>query len=98
MHAEQELFGLAGESIRSSQGRRGALLEADGGTLFLEDVSDTFGVQAKLVQALESGEVVPVGGDQAQQFHVVVSATTGKLLSECRRATFARTCISVERF
>ncbi len=59
--AEIELFGeMTGELARP-----GLLVEADGGTLFLEEVTQIpLATQAKLLRALEQAEVVPGDGDQ----------------------------------
>src|SRR6185503_2836373 len=54
---ERELFG--------SERSEGLVREADGGTLYLDEVSDLApALQAKLLRVLEDGEVRPVGADR----------------------------------
>ena len=62
---ESELFGQPARSGMGSQMRAGALLRADGGTLFLENIQDmTPQVQARLLSFLQTGTIsVPGGGE-----------------------------------
>ena len=63
---------------------------ADGGTLFFDDV-DTLplGVQAKLLRALQEGEVQRVGSNALRQVDVrIVAATNKDLLAEVRAGRF----------
>ena len=55
----------------------GLFVEADGGTLFLDELGDMeLGLQAKLLRALELGEVLPVGASRPVTVDVrLVSAT-----------------------
>lgn len=76
--AEAELFGAVRGAYTGAQGdREGVFRAADGGTLFLDEVGDlTPAIQAKLLRALESSSVRPVGGSRARPVDVrVVSAT-----------------------
>src|SRR2546429_1523894 len=63
--AEAELFGhTRGAFTGATQARRGFFAEADGGTLVLDEVSELpLPVQAKLLRALQEGEIQPVGAD-----------------------------------
>lgn len=76
--AEAELFGhTAGAFTGAQNSRKGLLVEADGGTLFIDEVADIpQPIQVKLLRALDQGEVLPVGADRpvATKFRVV-SAT-----------------------
>lgn len=76
--AESELFGHEkGAFTGADASRRGLLMEADQGTLFLDEVAEIpLSTQVKLLRALESGEVTPVGSNQSQHTNFrVVSAT-----------------------
>jgi two-component system nitrogen regulation response regulator GlnG len=76
--AEAELFGhLEGAFTGATQSRRGLLAQANGGTLFIDEVADMPpSIQVKLLRALDQGEILPVGADKPikTQFRVV-SAT-----------------------
>jgi len=63
--AEAELFGhVAGTYAGAHQARRGLLVQADGGTLFLDDAAEMSSpLQAKLMRALDHGEVLPIGAE-----------------------------------
>jgi len=80
---ESEMFGHERGSFTGASDRRTGRFElADGGTLFLDEVGD-LGVeaQAKLLRALEAGEVERVGGERPVPVDVrVVSATNKDLL------------------
>ena len=87
---ESELFGHVRGAFTGAVGDRpGLLRQADGGTLFLDEVAEMpLAVQAKLLRALQSGEVRSVGGSEAIHVDVRVIAATnrdlGRALSEGR--------------
>ena len=89
--AEAELFGHERGSftgaISSAPGAFGA---ADGGTLFLDEIGDLpLPLQVKLLRALESGEVKPVGAPRARTIDVrIVCATHHDLRARVREGAF----------
>lgn len=69
--AEADLFGVLKGSATQVQGRSGFLTQADGGVLFLDEVAELeLAVQPKLLRAVESGEVKPVGASASHQVSV----------------------------
>ncbi|HEX6962498.1 MAG TPA: sigma-54 dependent transcriptional regulator [Lacipirellula sp.] len=98
--AEAELFGhVAGAFTGAQQARKGLLVQADGGTLFIDEVADIPGpLQVKLLRALDQGEVLPVGADRPIKTDFrVVSATHRDLRrlvhsGEFRHDLFYRLC------
>jgi DNA-binding NtrC family response regulator len=88
---ESELFGHEKGAFTGAQGlRRGAFEEAHGGTLFLDEVGELpLSLQAKLLRALESGEIKRVGASRPTHVDVrVVAATNRDLLSLAREGRF----------
>ena len=76
--AGSELFGhLRGAFTDARSYRPGKFRMANGGTLFLDEVGDLpLSIQAKLLRAVEQGEIEPVGGDKAVKVDVrLLSAT-----------------------
>jgi DNA-binding NtrC family response regulator len=79
---ESELFGyLRGAFTDARKDRRGLFQEADGGVLFLDEISEIpLNLQAKLLRVLEDKEVRPLGGNQAEKVDTrVVSACNRNL-------------------
>jgi DNA-binding NtrC family response regulator len=70
--------------------RKGAFEEADGGTLFLDEIGELpLDLQAKLLRALESGEIKRVGASRPMNVDVrVVAATNRDLLAASREGKF----------
>jgi DNA-binding NtrC family response regulator len=78
--AEAELFGHArGAFTGAVKERVGVFGEADHGTLLLDEVGElTPTLQAKLLRALQEGEVRPVGEDRARRVDVRILAATNR--------------------
>jgi two-component system response regulator HydG len=85
---ESELFGhVKGAFTGAYATKRGLFEEADGGTIFLDEISDTTPVfQAKLLRVLQEGEIRPVGGNQPIKIDARVISATNKDLSELVQA------------
>ncbi|HLL05126.1 MAG TPA: sigma-54 dependent transcriptional regulator, partial [Myxococcaceae bacterium] len=88
---ESELFGHEkGSFTGAMNARKGAFEEADGGTLFLDEIGELpLDLQAKLLRALESGEIKRVGASRPIHVDVrVLAATNRDLLSFVRDGRF----------
>jgi two-component system response regulator AtoC len=85
---ESELFGhVKGAFTGAHAFKRGLFEEADGGTIFLDEIADTSATfQAKLLRVLQEGEVKPVGGTQPIKIDARVISATNKDLSELVKA------------
>jgi DNA-binding NtrC family response regulator len=77
---ESELFGHAkGAFTGATRARRGMFEEANGGTLFIDEIGETApGFQAKLLRALQEGEIRRVGESTPVQVNVRVVAATNQ--------------------
>ena len=88
---ESELFGhLRGSFTGAVKDKRGLIAAADGGTLFLDEIGDMPpAIQAKLLRAIETREITPVGSVSCETVDVrFVAATHRDLLEACQRGTF----------
>jgi two-component system nitrogen regulation response regulator NtrX len=79
---ESELFGHEkGSFTGATERRRGRFELASGGTLFLDEIGDlSLEAQAKLLRALEAGEIERVGGSEVISVDVRILAATNKEL------------------
>jgi two-component system response regulator AtoC len=86
--AEAELFGhTRGAFTGATQARPGFFAEANGGTLVLDEVGELPpAVQAKLLRALQEGEIQPVGSGRVERVDVRIVACTNRDLQEEVRA------------
>jgi DNA-binding NtrC family response regulator len=77
---ESELFGHArGAFTGAARARRGLFEEASGGTLFIDEIGETSpGFQAKLLRALQDGEIRRVGESTPVQVDVRIIAATNQ--------------------
>jgi two-component system nitrogen regulation response regulator GlnG len=89
--AESELFGhVRGAFTGAEEDRVGLLVQANCGTLFLDEVAEIpLPTQVKLLRALEHNEVVPVGSNQALATDFrVISATHQDLMQRTAEGHF----------
>jgi DNA-binding NtrC family response regulator len=77
---ESELFGhMKGSFTGADRDRRGLWEEADGGTVFLDEITETTpAFQVKLLRALQEGEIRRVGSNRTQQVDVRVVAASNR--------------------
>src|SRR5262245_55060068 len=88
---ESELFGHERGSFTGATAKQvGKFLQADRGTIFLDEVGDMSArTQAKVLRALESGEIEPVGAARVITVDVrVIAATNKELAAEIRKGAF----------
>ncbi len=81
---ESELFGyVKGAFTGAIKDKIGIFEEADGGTIFLDEVGElTLPIQAKLLRVLQEGEIRRLGATGAKRVNVrIISATNKNLLS-----------------
>ena len=90
---ESELFGhVKGAFTGAIERRPGLFLEANRGTVFLDEVGDmSLSMQAKLLRVLQEQEVKPVGGTDTVPVDVRVVAATHQDLEALARAGRFRT-------
>ena len=81
---DSELFGHEkGAFTGATEARKGYFEEADGGTIFLDEVAELpHSTQARLLRVLQSGEFIRVGSSKVQKTNVRVVAATNVQLQE----------------
>jgi len=79
---ESELFGHKRGAFTGATDEKKGLFEiADGGTLFLDELGELpLSLQAKLLRALQEGEIRPLGATVSKQVNVRIVAATNKNL------------------
>jgi transcriptional regulator with PAS, ATPase and Fis domain len=85
---EAEFFGVAPGAYTGAdrKGREGKFRLAHGGTLFLDEIGDMpLGLQAKLLRALQEGEIEPLGSNKLVPFDARVIAATSRDLARLVR-------------
>jgi PAS domain S-box-containing protein len=88
---ESELFGYKkGAFTDARKDKPGLFLTADQGTLFLDEIGEmSLPLQAKLLRAVETGEVIPLGATKAEKIDVRILAATNKdLVKEVGKGNF----------
>jgi DNA-binding NtrC family response regulator len=77
---ESELFGhVKGAFTGAVQSRPGYFLAANGGTLFLDEISNlSLEIQGKLLRALETRKIRPVGSEVTRDIDVRIVAATNQ--------------------
>lgn len=88
---ESELFGHTKGSFTSAiKDRSGKFEQANGGTIFLDEVGDmSLSAQAKVLRCLQENVISPVGSDKDIKINVRVLAATNKdIKAEIAKGTF----------
>ncbi len=88
---DSELFGHEkGAFTGAVSSRKGYFEEADGGTIFLDEVAELpLTTQARLLRVLESGEFIKVGSSTVQKTNIrIVAATNVNMLKAVEEGRF----------
>ena len=108
--AESTLFGhVKGAFTGAAQDRKGYFEQADGGSLFLDEIGDMpMELQAKLLRVIETGAVAAVGSEKERPIDVrIIAATNADLdelaivpTKECAktRRVLTASCVQIGRF
>ena len=90
---ESELFGhVKGSFTGADRDRRGLWEEADGGTVFLDEITETTpAFQVKLLRVLQEGEIRRVGSNHTQKVDVrVIASSNRNVEKEVEAGTFRK--------
>jgi DNA-binding NtrC family response regulator len=88
---ESELFGYKrGAFTDARTDRAGIFLEAEGGTIFLDEIAELSpALQAKLLRVLQDREIRPLGGNRSEKIDVrVIAATNRNLDARLEKGSF----------
>ena len=88
---ESEMFGhVAGAFTGANKDKTGLFLEADKGTIFLDEIGEmAIDLQAKLLRVLETGEFYRVGDNKPTRVNVrIIAATNRNLINEIESGHF----------
>lgn len=88
---ESELFGyLAGAFTGALKDKKGLIEEADGGTIFLDEIGElNLDLQAKLLRVLDNQTFLKVGATQTSKVNVrILAATNRDLKKETEKGSF----------
>ncbi len=85
---ESEFFGhTKGAFTGADRARKGLFLEADKGTIFLDEIGELpLDLQVKLLHVLEAKEIRPLGSEQVRKIDVRIVAATNRDLREMATA------------
>src|SRR5687767_12865853 len=89
---EAELFGVQARVATGVDPRPGLFLQADGGSIFLDEVGELAeSLQAKLLRVLQEREVLPLGASTPRKINVrVISASNRDLFERTNEGRFRR--------
>ena len=88
---ESELFGYKkGAFTHATQNKTGLFQEADGGTIFLDEIGDVSpAIQTKLLRVLQEREIKPLGDTRSVRVDVrIIASTNQDLKAKIREGTF----------
>ncbi len=88
---ESEFFGFVkGAFTGATSSKRGLFEEANGGTVFLDEIGDlSQPLQAKLLRVMDDHEIRPLGGVQSKKVDIrFITATNREILKEVREGQF----------
>ncbi|MCK5074907.1 MAG: sigma-54-dependent Fis family transcriptional regulator [Calditrichia bacterium] len=88
---ESELFGYEkGAFTGADYTKKGRFEMADKGTLFLDEIGEmSLPLQAKLLRAVETGEIIPLGATKVEKVNVrFLAATNKELFKEVEQGNF----------
>jgi DNA-binding NtrC family response regulator len=88
---ESELFGyVKGAFTGAVSSKRGLFEEADGGTIFLDEIAElNLPLQAKMLRVMDDLEIRPLGGIQSRKIDVrIITATNRDIVSAVKSGAF----------